>query len=182
MPEQPILRASAFIATSLDGFIAREDDALDWLHGAYHGDDDHGYAEFMRDIDVLVMGRGTYETVLGFDHWPFAGQRVVVLSRTGAAAIDDARVEVHPGPVPALCAHLEATGARHAYVDGGRVIQSFLEAGRLDAITITRIPVLIGRGKPLFGDAGRDVSLAHDRTVTYPSGFVQSRYVVRRDP
>lgn len=185
------MRASAFIATSLDGFIARADGALDWLPGvdanAAPGDD-HGYSAFMADVDVVVWGRATYEVVLGFDMaWPFEGKRVVVLSTTLTAAdVPErlaGRIEVHPGPIPALVAHLEAGGARHAYVDGGAVIRGFLREGLLDAITLTRVPVLIGTGIPLFGDVGRDVAFDHLRTVAYPNGLVQSTYAVRgRNP
>lgn len=185
------LRASAFIATSLDGFIARPDGALDWLPGA--GDagapaDDHGYAAYMADVDAIVWGRKTYEVVMGFDMpWPYDGRRVVVLSTTLRESDLPGRVrgklELHPGPIPALAAHLEASGARHAYVDGGQVVQGFLREGLLDAITVTRIPILIGTGIPLFGDVGRDVPLRHVRTVAYDSGFVQSTYALRdRNP
>lgn len=181
------LRTSAFIATSLDGFIARPDGALDWLPGsdaASPPPEDHGYGAFIADVDVVVWGRRTFEVVLGFDvPWPFEGRRVVVLSSTMTARDVPERlagkVELHHGPIPALVAHLEATGARHAYVDGGRVVRGFLAEGLLDAITITRVPVLIGAGIPLFGDVGRDVPLRHVRTMAYESGLVQSTYAVR---
>ena len=177
------LRTAAFIATSLDGFIARPDGALDWLLGADSSGADHGYDAFIAPVDVVVMGRHTFGTVLTFDAWPFPERRTVVLSTTLRAADVPAalveRVELHPGPVAALVRHLADTSARHAYVDGGRVIQSFLAAGALDEITVTRIPVLIGRGIPLFADLGRDVALEHRRTVAYESGFVQSTYAVR---
>ncbi|MDF1502244.1 dihydrofolate reductase family protein [Roseisolibacter sp. H3M3-2] len=183
------LRASAFIATSLDGFIARPDGALDWLPGADPDappEDDHGYAAFLADVDVIVWGRATYDVVAGFDMpWPYGDRRVVVLSTTLKEADLPERfrgkVEVHPGPVAALVARLEAAGARHAYVDGGQVIRGFLREGRLDALTVTRVPVLLGVGIPLFGDVGGDVRMTHVRTVAYESGLVQSTYAARAE-
>ncbi len=179
------LHAAAFIATSLDGFIARPDGALDWLTGATTSADDHGYAAFMATIDTLVLGRHTYETVLGFGgDWPYVGKRVVVLSRTLAATDLPAalvgQIELHPGPIAALLSHLDASGSRWLYVDGGQVIQAFLAADRLDELIVTRIPVLIGAGIPLFGEPGRDIRLDHVQTTAFESGFVQSRYRVVR--
>lgn len=176
------IKASVYIAASLDGFIARDNGDLDWLLGASTSTDDHGYAEFMQTIDALVMGRGTYEKVLTFDDWPYAGKRVIVLSRTlTPAEIPESlsrSIEVHPGPVRALVEELAASGAAHIYVDGGKVVQSFLAAGLLDELTITRIPVLIGSGLPLFGATDRDIRLDHVRTRAFDSGFVQSTYRV----
>lgn len=176
------MKASFFIATSLDGYIARPDGNLDWLVGATDSTDDHGYADYMSTVDTLVMGRNTYEKVLTFGDWPYKGKRVVVLSRTltvrdipEALATD---VEVHSGPVPELVAFLEASNSSHIYVDGGLVIQSFLAEGLIEELTITRIPVVIGSGIPLFGATDRDIKLQHVKTISYESGFVQSTYRV----
>ncbi len=176
------LRASAFIATSLDGYIAREDGSLDWLIGATHSADDHGYTAFMATIDTLIMGRSTFEKVLIFGEWPYTAKRVVVLSSTLTRetipqALQEA-VEVHSGPIPALMDFLQGSGARSLYLDGGKVIQGFLRLGLLNEITITRIPVLIGSGIPLFGELERDIRLQHLKTTAYESGFVQSTYRV----
>lgn len=177
------IKASFFIATSLDGYIARQDGNIDWLVGATDSTDDHGYSDYMSTIDTLVMGRNTYEKVLTFEHWPYKGKRVIVLSRTltsqdipEALASD---VEVHPGPVSELVAFLEASNSSHIYVDGGKVIQSFLADGLIGELTITRIPVIIGSGIPLFGETNRDIRLQHVKTISYESGFVQSTYQVK---
>lgn len=174
------LRTSVFIAASLDGFIARPDGGIDWLDRPGF-DEDHGYDAFIADIDLLVIGRGTYEKVLSFGGWAYGDRRVVVLSRT--LRPDDlpdrvrATVTVHPGPVDtAFLRELEASGATHAYVDGGRVIQSFLREGLLDDMVITRIPVLLGSGLPLFGAVPGDVWWTHVATRSFASGLVQSTY------
>ncbi|MBI6898830.1 dihydrofolate reductase [Pseudomonas putida] len=176
------LKASVFIATSLDGYIAREDGGLDWLMGATQSTDDHGYAGFMAGVDTLVMGRGTFDKVMTFGEWPYADTRVVVVSASLEALPKGApaQVELHPGPIPALLEHLEATGAKSLYLDGGKLIQGFLREGLVDEMTITRIPVLLGQGIPLFGGLAKDVLLQHMKTTSYESGFVQSTYRVVR--
>jgi dihydrofolate reductase len=169
---------SVFIATSLDGFIAREDGSLDWLP---QGDvEEHGYTEFMAGIDVVVMGRMTYETVLGFDAWPYGGNRVVVLSSHPVAPSPQkgAVFEAMSGDPADIVSRLAARGLRHAYIDGGVTVQRFLAAGLIQRLTITRIPVLLGRGIPLFGAVPRDIRLDHVATRSYASGMVQSEYTV----
>jgi len=180
------IKASVFIATSLDGFIARENGDLDWLAGAQSPstEEDYGYQEFMDAVDTIVVGRNTFELVLTFDTWPYSGKRVVVLSSRSNAIpphlVDD--VECLSLPPRQLTERLEAQGARHLYVDGGKTIQGFLNAGLIDELTITRVPVLIGTGVALFGPLDRDVGLAHVATRQYENGFVQSRYRVADAP
>lgn len=176
------LKCSVFIATSLDGFIARTDGALDWLpqDGAADDGEDYGYNAFIASVDTLVIGRKTYELVLTFGEWPYPGKRVVVLSShypvTSQPLADG--VEGTSCPPRELVQRLAAEGARHAYVDGGKTIQSFLNAGLIHEITITRVPVLLGAGIPLFGPLERDIALRHLATRSYANGLVQSRYSV----
>jgi dihydrofolate reductase len=165
---------AVFIATSLDGYIARPDGDLGWLTSA-EGLGDTGYESFMAGIDVLVMGRSTYEKVLTFDSWPYDGRKVFVLS-TRLATTDD-RIAVYAS-LPELVEAIVATGAGRVYVDGGKVIQSFLRAGLVHEMTITRAPVLLGEGLPLFGPTGHYVSLRHRETRVLGAGFVQSTYEV----
>lgn len=178
------IRASVFIATSLDGFIARLDDRIDWLDQAnatVPEGEDCGYKAFMESVDVLVMGRNTFETALGFPDWPYREKRVVVLSTRGVEIPEPLRstVSTTADPPRALMERLGAEGAHHLYVDGGKTIQSFLAGGLLTDLTITVIPVLLGSGKALFGALPSDVWLEHLSTVAYPFGFVQTRYRVR---
>jgi dihydrofolate reductase len=171
------MNASVFIATSLDGFIARVNGDLDWLPAG--GGEPHGYDEFMATVDALVIGRKTFETVLTFDTWPYGEKPVFVLStRTLAPAPVGAVVESMSGPPADIVAQLAARGIRHVYVDGGITIQRFLQAGLIQRLIITRIPVLLGAGIPLFGPLPRDIVLRHVGTRQYASGLVQSEYVV----
>jgi dihydrofolate reductase len=179
-PPAPPFTGAVFIATSLDGYIARADGDIDWLVGRAEELGEVGYDAFIADIDCLVMGRGTYEKALSFDGWPYEGRRVFVLS-TRVEQGADARVEVVRDVAGAVAA-LVAAGARRVYVDGGRVIQSFLAAGLVHELTITTAPVLLGGGLPLFGPLDRDVSLGHRSTTVLGAGFVQSVYAVVPPP
>jgi dihydrofolate reductase len=171
------MRASVFIATSLDGFIARTNGDLDWLPPG--GGEPHGYDEFMATVDALVIGRKTFETVLGFEAWPYGEKPVFVLSsRTLSPAPHGAVVERMSGPPAEVVSQLTARGIQHAYVDGGITIQRFLQAGLIQRLTLTRIPVLLGAGIPLFGVTGRDIVLKHVTTRQYASGLVQSEYTI----
>ena len=172
------MKASVFIGTSLDGFIARADGGLDWLPEG--GGEEHGYEAFIATVDALVIGRNTYETVLGFDAWPYKKKPVYVLStRPVVPAPAGALVTQMSGEPAHIVAQLEARGIGHIYVDGGITIQRFLAAELIQRLVITRIPVLLGQGIPLFGPLPHDVRLEHVGTRDYPSGLVQSEYLIR---
>ena len=171
------LKASVFIGTSLDGFIARTDGALDFLPDG--GGEEHGYEAFMASVDALVIGRKTYETVLSFEAWAYGDKPVFVLSTHPLApAPVNAKVERMAGEPAEIVAKLEARGFGHVYVDGGDTIQRFVRAGLIDRIIITRVPVLIGEGIPLFGALPRDVVLRHIGPRQFASGLVQSEYEI----
>jgi dihydrofolate reductase len=169
--------ASVFIGTSVDGFIARPNDDLDFLPEG--GGEPHGYTEFMASIDAIVIGRKTFEKVLTLGPWPYGSKRVVVLSSAPAdLSAAGGAVEQMSGEPAQIVEQLAATGVNHAYIDGGITIQRFLRAGLINRLIVTRVPVLIGEGIPLFGTLPRDVRLRHVATRAYPSGLVQSEYQV----
>ncbi|HYR43212.1 MAG TPA: dihydrofolate reductase family protein, partial [Terriglobia bacterium] len=154
------VKASVFIGTSLDGFIARLNGDLDFLPPG--GGEPHGYDEFIATVDALVIGRKTFETVLTFDRWPYGEKPVFVLStRPLARAPLGAVVERMSGDPQEIVSQLDARGIRHVYVDGGITVQRFLQAGLIQRLIITRVPVLIGEGIPLFGVTQRDIVLRH---------------------
>ena len=169
---------SVFVGTSVDGFIARIDGRFDFLGG--DDTEPHGYEEFFASVDAVVMGRNTFDVVAAFPAWPYGEKRVVVLS---SKPVDlspgrGAKLEQMSGEPGEIVAKLAATGAHHLYVDGGITAQRFLNARLVDRITITRVPVLIGTGIPLFGVVPRDISLRHIHTQTYRGGLVKSEYEV----
>lgn len=179
------IKTSVFIATSLDGFIARPDGNIDWLNEAntvVPAGEDCGYMEFMDSVDVLVMGRSTFEQVLTFGEWPYGAKKVVVLSSKGVSIPQgiNKTVTTSSETPKQLVQRLASEGAQCLYVDGGKTIQSFLDNELIDDITITVIPVLLGEGLPLFSSLKSDVQLRHEFTKTYPFGFVQSRYCVEK--
>lgn len=171
------MTVSVFIGTSLDGFIARPNGGLDFLPP--EGGEPHGYSEFIAAIDALVIGRKTFETVQAFPEWPYADKRVVVLSNrpldlAGVPGV----VEQMAGAPAEIVAKLAASGAHHLYIDGGETIQGFLRAGVIERLIITRVPVLIGDGIPLFGALPHDIHLRHVGTQSYASGLVKTEYEV----
>jgi dihydrofolate reductase len=170
--------ASVFIGTSVDGFIARPDGALDFLPAG--GGERHGYNEFLASIDALVIGRKTFETVLALPQWPYGVKLAIVLSSQPLdfSAVRGGRVERMQGTPREIFSELEARGIQHVYVDGGVTIQRFLREGLIQRLTITRVPVLIGRGIPLFGTLTRDIRLELVQTQDYPSGLVKTEYRV----
>lgn len=172
------MKVSVFIGTSVDGFIARLNGDLDFL--PVGGGEPHGYNELMASVDALVIGRKTFETVLAFPQWPYGDKRVVVLSSRPIdfSTVRGGVVEQLSGAPDEIVAKLATNGIKHIYVDGGITIQRFLRAGLVHRLTITRVPVLIGEGIPLFGALPRDRRLRHIATQHYPSGLVKSEYEV----
>ncbi len=174
----PPIKASVFVGTSLDGFIARPNGDLDFLPPG--GGEEHGYSAFMATVDAVVIGRNTFDKVLTFDEWPYGSKPVIVLSTRpiDVPAVRGAVVERMAGSPPDVAARLAARGAKHLYVDGGITIQQFLQAGLIQRLIITRVPVLIGAGIPLFGALPHDIRLRHVATRQYASGLVRSEYLV----
>lgn len=176
------IKKSVYIATSMDGYIARSNGDLDWLipRQPVGNDGDYGYQAFIDTVDVIVMGRNTYEQGLAFEQWPYTGKRVVVLSSTLSEipAQLQPEVELHNREPAELVGILAERGAQHLYIDGGKTIQRFLQADLIDELIITRVPVLIGEGAPLFGPLQQDIELQHISTRAFENGMVQSRYAV----
>lgn len=174
--------AHVYIGTSLDGFIARTDGDIDWLMKFADADAVEAYNEFMATIDVIVIGRGTFDKVLEFPSWPY-DRPVFVLSRTLKDLPDSAKdkatvLSLDPAD---LLRYLSDNGFKAAYIDGGKVIQSFLAEDLIDSLIIANVPVLIGSGLPLFGSLNSDIAFDHVRTETYSNGLVRSYYKRKRD-
>jgi dihydrofolate reductase len=172
------MTVSVFVGVSVDGFLARQNGDLDFLPEG--GGEPHGYDEFIASVDAIVIGRKTFEKVLTFGAWPYGAKRVVVLSSRSLdlSGIEGGAVERMTGAPSEIVSRLEADGARHLYVDGGITIQGFLRAGLVDRLVVTRVPVLIGEGIPLFGALPGDVRLRHVATRHFTSGLVQSEYAL----
>jgi dihydrofolate reductase len=174
------MRVSVFCGTSVDGFLARPNDSLDFLKAGEGVP--HGFTKFFNSVDVVVIGRRTFEVVRAIgDFGLYRKKQLVVLSSKPLDLSQiKARIEQMSGPPHEIAAQLEARGFEHAYVDGGITIQQFLSAGLVERITVTRLPVLIGEGIPLFGPLPHDVKLRHLATRSYKAGLVQSEYKVEK--
>lgn len=166
------MRVSVFVGASIDGFIAEEDGGLDFLN-PFEGEE-HGFDEYFRTIDALVMGRATYETVLGFGAWPYKGRRVVVLTHRPIEAKHGETT--HSGELVPLMTRLAADGVRRVYLDGGVAIRQGLEEDLVDDMTISFVPVTLGAGRPLFGGKAHITQWTLTAVRKNPSGLVQVCY------
>jgi len=168
-----------YIATSLDGFIATVDGGVDWLNEIPNPDgSDYGYAEFISSTDALVMGRNTFEKVLTFGSWPY-DKPVFVLSNSLTELPEDFadKAEIVSGEINEVVSQLSQRGYDNLYIDGGRVIQSFLREDLIDKMIITRVPILLGDGIPLFAKLGYELRFRHEKTEIYNNMLVKSCYV-----
>ena len=172
------MKLSVFCGISVDGFLARLNHGLDFLETGEQ--EPHGFEEFYGSVDVVVIGRKTFEVVLTFGKWAYGQKAVVVLSShpLDFSSVKDGNVRQMSGEPATIARELEASGFQHAYVDGGVTIQRFLAAGLIDRLVITRVPVLIGEGIPLFGPVPHDIILSHVATRCYKRGLVQSEYEI----
>lgn len=172
------MKLSVFCGISVDGFLARPDGALDFLDAG--AQEPHGFDEFYSTVDVIVIGRNTYEVVLTFGGWPYGKKPVVVLSSRPLdfSSFKGATVERMSGEPAEIAAYLNSRGFKHAYIDGGITIQRFLAANCIDRLIVTRVPILIGAGIPLFGSLPRDILLRHVATRSYQGGLVQTEYEI----
>ena len=168
-----------YIATSLDGFIATSDGGLDWLEEIPNPEqNDYGYAEFMKAIDAIVMGKNTFKKVLAFGQWVY-NKPVFVLSNSLTELPEHllGKAKLISGDIKKLITQLNQKGYKNLYIDGGRVIQNFLREDLIDEIIITRVPILLGKGIPLFGELEQHLQFKYQKTEIYNNGLVKSHYI-----
>ena len=172
-----------YIATSIDGYIAKLDGGIDWLMEIPNPDQsDYGFFDFMKRIDGVLMGRKTYEITMDFDQWIYS-KPVFVLSNTLEILSGNwaAKAELIKGELTEVIAALNNRGINNLYVDGGKIIQSLLALDMIDEMIITRIPTLLGNGIPLFKSNDLELKFEHIETDVYTGGLVKSRYLRKRD-
>lgn len=166
---------SVFLALSLDGFIAREDGGIDWLMKYEDPEnEDYGFKEFFDTVDVLVMGRNTYDVARSFDAWPYGDKRVIVLTHRPLELRHNEKT--HLGPLAPLVESLGDAGVRRIYLDGGNAIRQGLAAKLVDDMTLTLIPTVLGEGIPLFGADVPESDWRLLESKSYSNGSVQVRY------
>ena len=172
-----------YIATSLDGHIAKKDGNIEWLMEVPNPENsDYGFSEFMVRIDGIIMGRNTFDTVVGFDQWPYS-KPVFVLTNTMKSVPGGYEDKAHivSGKLKNIVASLESKGIKNLYVDGGKTIQSFLQEDLIDEMIITRIPTILGSGIPLFIDMDQELKFKVVKTEVLNQDLVKSTYKRIRD-
>ncbi|MBU2891976.1 dihydrofolate reductase family protein [Colwellia sp. D2M02] len=184
------MKCSVYIATSADGYIATPDGDVDWLHSAGNSaadmsnNPDMGFTKFITSIDCMIMGRKCMEAISGFnltaEQWPYGNIKIYVLSNTikePPANLQD-KVEMYSGDITQLISQLEASGYKHAYIDGGVTITAFINLGLINEMTITKAPVILGKGIPLFGEINNSIKLTNAEVTGFANDFIQVKYTV----
>jgi len=184
------MKCSVFIATSLDGFIAKSDGSVEWLHSAGNTkvdmgkNADMGFSDYVSSVDCMIMGRKCMDVISSMnltpEQWPYGKLRIIVLSNSLSEAPTNmkGKVELYSGNLNTLVTQLESEGFKHAYIDGGATIQGFLKLKLIDEITITKAPLLLGEGISLFGNTGHEIHLTEAKATAFPNNFVQLNYTV----
>lgn len=167
-----------YIAQSLDGFIADKDGGIDWLNEIPRPEgDDFGFAEFISNIDAILMGRNTFEVVLSFGFWPYE-KPVFVLSHSLSEVpthLQEKSKIIH-GDLQNVIRQLNDQGYQKLYIDGGKLIQSSLKENLIDELIITTVPILLGEGIPLFTSLQQPIKLTHKETKVFSNGLTMSHY------
>ena len=175
------MKAFVYIGTSLDGFIARTNGDIEWLVQYANEEAIQAYEEFISKIDAVVIGRGTFDKVLTFPSWPYE-KKVFVLSSTLKnlpATVENKAILLSLSP-PDTLKKLSEEGYTNVYIDGGLVIQNFLKADLIDELIISKVPVIIGSGIPLFADVKQDLLFRHVKTEVQSNELVRSYYKRKR--
>jgi dihydrofolate reductase len=167
-----------YIAVSIDGYIATSDGGIEWLMEIPNPDHvDFGFTEFMKGIDAIVMGRNTFEKVLSFGKWPYTKPVFVLTTTLTSVPVGmENKAEIVKGDIEQIVNNLNERGFQNLYVDGGKVVQSFLEKDLIDEMIITRVSVLLGRGVPLFGNMDQSLKFRQVKTTAYNDDLVKSYY------
>lgn len=184
------MKCSAFIATSVDGFIATKDGGVDWLQTSGNGqvltgeNSDMGFNAYISSVDCMIMGRKTMDLIsrmnLTPEQWVYGNLKIIVLSNTIKEVPENmkGRVEMYSGDLLSLISNLENEGHKHVYIDGGTTIQNFINLKLINEITITKVPIILGEGIPLFGKMSKSIKLEDAKAVTFLNDFIQLKYKV----
>lgn len=177
------MKTVAYIAVSLDGYIADKKGGVDWLNNLPNPDDsDFGWSEFISGIDAILMGRNTFNIVEAFDVWHYEVPVFVASKsmRVAPPGYED-RIAIIKGGISELLSQVRDAGYHNIYVDGGQIIQACLREHVLDELIITHIPILLGEGIPLFCHLDQIIDLEHKGTEIYKPGLIKSHYRIKRN-
>ena len=181
-----IPKIKLYIACSLDGFIAREDGSIDWLtqyekDSEKNSETDYGYSEFYASIGTVLMGRKTYEQVLGFGNWPYSEKKTYVFTRQKEPLHLEKNVEFVSGNIVEFIGQLKKNNSEDIWLVGGsQLIKAFLEENLVQDMMIFIVPIILGGGIPLFDQIGKEIKLTSGKVEKYDSGLVKLEYEVKR--
>jgi dihydrofolate reductase len=168
-------KVSVFLGVSLDGYIAGDNHSLEWMKIVETDPpEDAGYTPFMASVDALVLGRNSYDAVIGFTPYPYSGKRVVVLTTRPAESKHGETF--YSGSLEALLETLALEGVRHVYLDGGNAVRQGLETGVVDTLTISTLPIILGSGIALFERGLPQSRWTLTSSCSFDSGLVQATY------
>ena len=184
------MKCSVYIATSSDGYIATQDGGVDWLHTAGNPEADMshnpdiGFNDFIASVDCMIMGRKCMDAISSFnlapEQWPYGETKIYVLSHSMKQPPENLRgkVEMYSGDIAKLVSQLESDGFKHAYIDGGTTITAFINLQLINEMTITRAPIILGKGVPLFGELNKSIKLTNSEAIVFPNDFIQEKFAV----
>ena len=171
-----------YIASSLDGYIARKDGSVDWLDSLENPENsDFGYGEFIANIDIQIMGRKTYEVVMGFDvPWPYNNIKTYVATQNRDLTINSPDThllhDIDKKSIEEICG--EST-RKVWLVGGGSLVNTFLNYHAVDEIILSQIPTILGEGIRLFPGKSIEVPFQLTKHEVFPNGLVQLHYLQR---
>jgi dihydrofolate reductase len=178
------MKIIVYIATSIDGYIADEDGSIEWLNTIPNpSNDDLGWSDFINSIDAIVMGKNTFDKVLSFNiDWPYPVP-VFVLSNSMVTAPNGYKdkIKIINGNPKEIACFLKKQGFNNVYIDGGKTVQQFLNDDLIDELTITKIPILLGGGIPLFSEHGNQMAFELVETKVLINQLVKIRYERKRN-
>lgn len=184
------MKCSVYIATSTDGYIATPQGDVDWLHSAGNqkadmsSNPDMGFLDYIASVDCMIMGRKCMEVISSFnltpEQWPYGNIKIYVLSHSVDKPPENLleQVELYSGDILSLINQLNVNGFKHAYIDGGATITSFINLKLINEMTITKAPIILGEGIPLFGKINDKVKLENAQATAFPNDFIQVKYDV----
>ena len=170
-----------YIAMSLDGYIAKQDDDISFLSEVEKEGEDYGFSTFMESVDTIIVGRKTYDKILSMGiEWPYGSREVYALTRSSKP--DSGTLHFYSGDVSDLIFKLKSQEGKHIYCDGGaETVHQLLLEDLLDEMIISVIPVLLGDGISLFKGGLQEKKLRLISTDSFEKGLVQLHYIRMRE-
>lgn len=167
-----------YIASSLDGYIARENGDVDWLP-KIDSFEDYGYADFLKSVDTVMMGRKTYDQLLNFDEYPYSDKKCYVFSKDYSKF--DKKAEYVNKNIECFTGNIKHQPGSYIWLVGGsEIIDIFIKADLIDEFMIFVIPNILGKGIPLFRESNPELKLKLTKSIPFPSGIVQLNYELDR--